>query len=177
MPTWFTITGVTGIAVPMSLDLLGVGDTANDAMRNAVHGFLDGIMPVLRRDLDPSFITSGMIVGTLECSTNGHATTWDVVVGPAAIGGSARSDVEQAVGHMILMRGIQECFAGAAALMTPHWLKLFIVRHANGDITGDLKIDGLSVGFSPSFRDAAWPPGADAIVRQFAMARPRPSPT
>ena len=70
------------------------------------------------------------------------------------------------------MQGIIDSITGSLGELRPHWFKLFIIRTADGQWLGDMKIDGVPVGIVDSFQSPKWPADGTFLVRQFGLYRP-----
>jgi hypothetical protein len=172
MPFWAVIDGVDGFVPPrFELDLLGHGPDAHEALRNGVHTLIDGVVPVLRYDHARGLPPEGVRVAPLTSMTAGRPTSWDLIVGPPAIGGEARDELRSAIDDLLLMQGIVDGLTPALGAVRPHWFKVFLVRAPDGALTGDIKVDGTAMGVAASFDTPGWPDGG-LLVRQFGLARP-----
>jgi hypothetical protein len=169
---WATVGGVKGLEPPqVELDLLGIGDDAHAALVDGVHVFVDQVLPVLRADADRSTAAGVVSVVSISSLTDGRATAWDLMMGPAGVGGDARDDVERAIANLALAQGLIDTLTPFLALVRGHWYKLFLARGRDGEMFGDMKVDGRQVGLTGSFDGAQWPAGS-MTVRQFGLVRP-----
>ena len=171
---WAIVDGVDGLEPPtMRLDLLGRGPDAHAALANGVHSLIDGVIPVLQVDIDRSLELPGVSVNNLTTVTGDRpVVSWDLILGPAAIGAEDRATLQLAVDDLVLLQGMFDSLTPVLHERRPHWLKLFIGRSAGGEVVGAVSVDGTQMELASSFKDASWPAGSSGMVRQFALARP-----
>jgi hypothetical protein len=172
---WAIIHGVAGVSKPMRLDLIGLGPDAREALANGVHYVLDGVLPVLRHDVERGTPPEDVTSMTYTTATDGKVTVWDLLTGEPAVGGDGRDEGVARVKDNLLTQGIVDSLVDAAAIIRPHWFKFLIVHVPGKEMLGDVKVDGVPIGIAPSFESDAWP-AATVFVRQFGLLRPTDRP-
>jgi hypothetical protein len=171
---WATVTGAKGLG-PFEVDLIGLGSDAHKALTDSVHVLLDQVLIVLLADADRSTRRERVTILPISSVTDRRSASWDLIAGPAGIGSEDREPIEAAIRGSALMQGLMDALTDSMADVRPHWYKLFLVRPADGDVFGDMKVDGRQVGVAPSFDSPTWPAGP-IIVRQFGILRPANRP-
>jgi hypothetical protein len=169
---WAYISSYKGIEPPrIDLDLTGIGKDAREALTDAIHVLTDQVIPVLRADLDRSIELDGVVFATASSVTDGRPTAWDLVMGPAGVGGGSVDEARKAIGDLVLMQGLIDSLVDSMSDVRPHWYKLILVRGRDGAISGNIRIDGALFELAPSFGSATWPDVA-VVVRQFGLLKP-----
>jgi hypothetical protein len=169
---WAYLSNYKGIEPPrIDLDLIGFGKDSAEALNDAIHVLIDQVIPVLRADLDRSLKLDGVVFATASSVTDGRPTAWDLVMGPAGIGGEDVSEARKAIGDLVLMQGLVDSLVGVMGDIRPHWYKLILVRARDGSVSGNIRIDGTLFELAPSFASAPWPDVA-VVVRQFGLLKP-----
>ena len=173
MTFWAVVGGVRGVEPPsFELDLLGRGADAHAALMEGVHVLVDSVIPVLRADHDRRSLPDGVNLMPVTSMTDGVPTAWDLFTGSPSIGGEPRAPIVAAIDDLALVQGIIDSITGSLGELRPHWFKLFIIRTADGQWLGDMKIDGVPVGIVESFQSPKWPADGTFLVRQFGLYRP-----
>lgn len=174
MVFWATVGGLRDMAgTPIRLDLLGLGQDGYEALREGVHALTDGVVPVLRRDAERTFEAAGVSALTVTSVTGDRKPmAWDLLLGPPAIGGEERLQVQEALDNLALFQGIMDSITPALEHRVGHWFKLFLALGQDGSLHGDVKVDGVQVGVAPSFSGADWRGATGFAVRQFGLVRP-----
>lgn len=175
---WATIDGVRDLpSSPIQLDLIGLGGDGHEALAEGVHALVDGVIPVLRRDVDAAYERDELSVLPVTSVTGrGPPRAWDLVLGPPAYGGAARDRIKAALDDLVLYQGIMDSITPVLDRRVAHWFKLFLARGADGKLAGDVKVDGVAVGVAHSFETADWTGIDEAAVRQFGLIRPSDRP-
>ena len=169
---WAYISNYKGIEPPrIELDLMGIGKDSQEALTDAIHVLTDQVIPVLRADLDRSIQLDGVEFATASSVTDGRPTAWDLVMGPAGVGGDDVDVARKAIGDLVLLQGLIDSLVEFMSDVRPHWYKLILVRTREGSISGNIRIDGALFELAPTFASPNWPDVA-VVVRQFGLLKP-----